>query len=131
MMMKLLNTAMLNSTLIKSNKYTPSLTTVKDPFQILKKFVRIFDKHMKQKNIKLSINETINGDIDTVDTFMNKGIKLDINLYKQILFNIYANACKFNTDDGSIFINFSVQDDDPADVGSINPVSCKKIRIKT
>ena len=106
MMMKLLNEAMLNSTLIKQGKYHPCFSTVKEPFKIIRQFINLFDSNMKQKNLKLEMEDTIYGNIQGVEAVKNQGILIDVKLYEQILYHIFLNACKFNKEEGIIKVTF-------------------------
>ena len=106
MMMKLLNSAMLNSTLIKLGKYQPNFEIVTSPFKIIKNFVKLFDKQIKALDLEFILDENVYGNKEEVERFKCRGAKVDIQLYKQIMCNIFQNACKFNKTKGLIKMTF-------------------------
>jgi len=99
---------MLNLTLIKQGKFQPKRSEVSNPFSIIRAFALLFEDQLASKKIKFKLNENIYGNIMAVQAFKKMGILLDIDLYKQILFNVFTNACKFNKQEGIIKMNFQV-----------------------
>lgn len=54
------------------------------------------------------MEEIIQGDLKAIRLFKTKGIELDKDLYEQILYNVFINACKFNNKNGKIILTFAV-----------------------
>ena len=50
----------------------------------------------------------VKGDKSAIAKFSQHGLQMDTDLYHQILYNVFINACKFNKPSGSIKIRFSV-----------------------
>mmetsp|Transcript_24067 Transcript_24067/g.37006 ORF Transcript_24067/g.37006 Transcript_24067/m.37006 type:complete len:115 (+) Transcript_24067:1552-1896(+) len=99
---------MVNLTLMKQGKYEGKTLSVKNPFVIINNFALLFEEQMNFKKIEFVLNETIYGNMAAVETFKNLGVQLDVDLYKQILYNVFINACKFNKTQGSITVSFQV-----------------------
>ena len=102
MLMKLLNGGMLNLTLLKLGQKTFPQECVSDLFPALQEFSEFFKDSIEQKSLKLTIQKEPSGDEASVKLFKERGVGLNIELYQQILSNIFSNACKFNNDDGQI-----------------------------
>jgi len=51
----------------------------------------------------------VKGDFHTVKQIESRGAMLDLQMYSQILFNIFMNACKFGKPKGTISISVSVR----------------------
>jgi len=100
--MKLLNGGMLNLTLLKLGQKTFPQECVSDLFPALQEFSEFFKDSIEQKSLKLTIQKEPSGDEASVKLFKERGVGLNIELYQQILSNIFSNACKFNNDDGQI-----------------------------
>mmetsp|Transcript_14630 Transcript_14630/g.22677 ORF Transcript_14630/g.22677 Transcript_14630/m.22677 type:complete len:82 (-) Transcript_14630:3554-3799(-) len=81
-MMKYLNSAMLNSTLIKQKRFIPKFKMVKEPFAIIKRLAGLFDYHLASKKISLVIDENIYGSREAVTKMKTNGIEMDIELYE-------------------------------------------------
>jgi len=81
---------------------------VQDPFKVIIEFAQLFSTHIKEKNITFTLDRQITGDSSAVKLFKQYGLYLDVNLYKQILYNVFVNACKFNKMGGSIKVSISV-----------------------
>jgi len=82
MMMKLLNSAMLNTMLIKQNKFNPQFEQVRNVFEIIDNFTKLFSSHIRQKNIKIIIDRTVYGEKDLVDLVKQQGFMLDVSIYE-------------------------------------------------
>ena len=68
----------------------------------------MFQGQLKDKNVDLQMEEKIQGDLKAIKIFKTQGIELDKDLYEQILYNVFTNACKFNNKKGKIILTFSV-----------------------
>jgi len=108
-LMNLLNQAILNLNLIKQNKFSPNFVTVKDPFEVLNPFAAFFDQTVKQKNLKLKIEQPVGGCAKAAHKLRSIGVQLDVEVYQQVLYNILANSCKFSTDRGQIDIRVEIK----------------------
>jgi signal transduction histidine kinase len=64
---------------------------------------------MLEKELSLDISEEVEGNPLAKSLLLSRGVKIDVNLNKQILYNILLNACKFNKQNGSISISVEVQ----------------------
>ena len=62
-----------------------------------------FDKIIQQRSLKLEIDGKTYGDSQLVDFIKSNGVLMDIQLYEQIIYNVFANACKFNQVSGLIY----------------------------
>mmetsp|Transcript_1312 Transcript_1312/g.1676 ORF Transcript_1312/g.1676 Transcript_1312/m.1676 type:complete len:241 (+) Transcript_1312:1710-2432(+) len=106
-MMQLLNSAILNITLIRQSKFNPRFERVFDPLKPLVELVKLFKANIEQKNLNVIISESVQGDLWAIEKLRDYGIALDVSIFKQILYNIILNACKFSRDSGSILISLS------------------------
>lgn len=94
--------------MIKQGKYTRKIEIVKSPFMILRSLIQVFQGHLKDKDVDFQMKETIQGDPKAIRLFKTNGIELDKDLYEQILYNVFINACKFNKKNGQILLTFAV-----------------------
>ena len=83
--------------------------TVKNPDVIIKNLSSFFKKSIKQKELKLEINENLGGDRILSNLVNRRGIMLEVQLFEQIIYNVFANACKFNKNKGVIKCKVAVE----------------------
>ena len=107
-MMHLINAAILNSRCLKQNLFIPKFEVVDHPATIVSKLMLIFEEHIKEKKIKVDLNSEISGPKELINLISLNGLKMDISLYEQIIFNVITNACKFNKENGQVKIWFEV-----------------------
>ena len=62
----------------------------------------MFKEPLEQKKIKLILGSKPEGDETAIKLLEARGVRLNSEIYQQILYNIFVNACKFNVDNGSI-----------------------------
>ena len=103
-LMQLMNAGMLNETLLRQNKLEIEGECVKDFQPIFIDFTSLFQELIEQKNIKLTIKGQPEGDETAVKLLENRGVSLNCDIYMQILYNVFMNACKFNVNNGSISV---------------------------
>jgi signal transduction histidine kinase len=90
----------------------------------------IFELFIRQKNLKVTIeNESEELNKILMIRMNNQGVVMDKEVYAQILYNIFQNACKFNLQDGfiSIFLNLECRTPDCSHFGN----NCKLLRLVT
>jgi signal transduction histidine kinase len=111
MLMKLLNSAMLNLALIKQGKYEFSKSLVTDLSPVVRNFATLFEEHIKAKKIHFNLVHELRGSQNAIDSFQQRGVMVDLKLYEQIFYNIFVNACKFNKQRGSISCELAVHEE--------------------
>jgi len=107
-MMQLLNQGILNSTLVKQGKLIPQWSQVFCLKEALAPLFDIFKSQIKKKSLDFQVKKKLSGDQGIIKIIERKGLLLDVDLYQQIVYHIFANAIKFTTNGGKIAINMSV-----------------------
>ena len=84
---------------------------VHHPVDILKKFTDYFYDSIKQKKLKVDIDEQLYGSMVDLNMLKPYGVKMDVDLYQQILYNVFVNACKYSREEGEVKLRVSIMRD--------------------
>jgi len=68
--------------LIKQKRFTPKFKKVKDPLKIISQLSELFEKQLKQKQIKLEIDSNLYGSRQAVTKLKDHGIQMEVQLYE-------------------------------------------------
>jgi len=81
---------------------------MKEPALLFKGFTHLFKSHIEQKQITLEVPFHTKGPPELVEKVKERGLKIEVNLVYQILYNVFFNACKFNKQEGSIEMGIEI-----------------------